>query len=140
MERAREKQERGFTMIELMVALTILLIGLMMLLATVVTSVRASSFSRHATEAALLAEDRLEQLRTQAVAAGTIVESNLDEQGFTDTDRGVYTRTSVVTAKALVDGAGNALGNFWEISVTVSWMEQGESTPRTLTLNTERIQ
>jgi Tfp pilus assembly protein PilV len=127
-------------MIELMVALTILLIGLMGLLATVVTSVRASSFSRHATEAAVLAEDRLEELRTQAVAAGTITETDLDEQGFTDTTRGVYTRASVVTSRVLLDGAGTDLGVFWEIQVTVSWQEPGEDTQRTLVLTTERIQ
>jgi prepilin-type N-terminal cleavage/methylation domain-containing protein len=136
----RDRADGGFTMIELMVALTILLIGLMVLLATVVTSVRASSFSRHATEAAVLAEDKLEQLRTQAVTAGTITETTLDEQGFVDTARGLYTRTSVVTSKEQFDGSAQSLGFFWEISVTVSWDEIGESTPRTLVLTTQRIQ
>jgi type IV pilus assembly protein PilV len=137
----RPGTQDGFTMVELMVALTILLIGLMVLMATVVTTVRASSFSRHATEAAVLAEDRVEQLRTQAVTGGTITETNLDEQGYVDTTRGLFTRTTTVTSRSLTDSTGQVLGlAFWEISVTVSWLEQGEDTPRTLTLTTERIQ
>jgi prepilin-type N-terminal cleavage/methylation domain-containing protein len=135
------RTDAGFTMVELMVALTILLIGLMVLLATVVTSVRAASFSRHATEAAVLAEDKLEELRTQTITAGTVTETQLDEQGFTDTTRGAYTRTSVVSAQALNDATGTtALGTFWQIAVTVSWDEPGEDAARTLVLTTERIQ
>lgn len=141
----RRAEQGGFTMVELMVALTVLLIGLMVLLATVVTSVRASSFSRHATEAAVLGEDKLEELRTRTVVPGTVTETPLDEQGFVNTDRGVFTRTSVVTAKSLFDSMGNGfvdsagVNNFYEIQVTVSWLETGEDTPRTLVLTTERI-
>jgi type IV pilus assembly protein PilV len=49
----------GFTVIELLVALTVLAVGITGILSLQMTSLRATSYSRHATEAAVLAEDRM---------------------------------------------------------------------------------
>jgi prepilin-type N-terminal cleavage/methylation domain-containing protein len=57
----RRASERGFTLIELMIALTIMLIGITGILAMYTTSIRATSYSRHATEAMILGEDKLEE-------------------------------------------------------------------------------
>ena len=54
----------GFTLIEVMIALLLLLIGVAGVLSLQMVSVKATGFSRHATEATILAEDKMEELMT----------------------------------------------------------------------------
>ena len=138
----RRPSERGFTLIELMVALTVLLIGLLGIMGMVTVSMKNSSFSRHGTEAAILVEDKLEELRTQtSLAYGTTTETQLDATGVVDANpsRGIYTRNATVTLNT-----GSAFGDYLEIVVEVTWTEGTESdgvTPvtRSISMNTERI-
>ena len=60
---ARRTAEGGFTLIELMIALAVTIIGLMGLVSLLVADVRASAHSRHAAVASVLADDRLEEVR-----------------------------------------------------------------------------
>jgi type IV pilus assembly protein PilV len=127
--------EGGFTLIELMVALTILIIGLLGLMGIVMVSLRASSFSRHGTEAAVLAEDKIEELRTMAVPVGA-TESAIDAQGNAG---GIYSRQTTVTTVNFPD-----IGDMLQIVVTVSWneQEQGSTTGavgHSVQLTTERM-
>jgi type IV pilus assembly protein PilV len=106
--------QEGFTLIEVMIALTILLLGIGGLLAMHLTAMRATSFSRHATEATVLAEGKMEALRTEpatAVVGGT---DQVDARGVLDPD-GLYTRTWT----AIV------VGDDTEVGVEVAWSEQG---------------
>ena len=135
--RAGRAEAGGFTLIELMVALTILIIGLLGLMGIVMVSLRASSFSRHGTEAAVLAEDKLEELRTQAVPVGG-TESSIDAQGNI-VSGGIYSRQTTVTPVTFPD-----IGDMLQIVVTVSWQEQeqGSTTgavPHSVQLTTERM-
>jgi prepilin-type N-terminal cleavage/methylation domain-containing protein len=59
--RTRRAQSGGFTMVELLIALTIMLIGITGIMAMYTSSIRATSYSRHATEAMILGEDKLEE-------------------------------------------------------------------------------
>lgn len=120
------RAEGGFTLIELLIASTVLIVGLTGIVALQVTGIRSSAFSRHATEAAVLAESRIEQLRTIPLAAGTTVESGLNPQGRPVTG-GLYTRTTVITTNA----------TFADIVVTVTWNERG-SEPHQVVLQTRR--
>lgn len=131
------RTQRGFTLIELMVALTVLIIGLLGVMGIVTVSMRNSSFSRHGTEATVLAEDKIEELRTAPLAVGTVTETTLDMTGAVNTDvsKGIFTRTTNI---ALVNG-GDA-GSVYEIEVVVSWQEIAEATARNVTLRTERYQ
>ena len=138
----RRQGEKGFTLIELMVALTVLVIGLLGLMGIVMVSLRASSFSRHGTEATVLAEDKLEELRTVSdpgAYAGT--ESHLDPRGNAGSG-GIFTRRT--TVNTVTDDAD--VGPMVKIVVAVSWdeREQGNEDPaanftRTITLTTERM-
>ena len=134
----RPVRQQGFTLIELMIALVVLLIGLMGLLGMVTLAIRSSAQSRHATEAAVIAEHMLEDLRTRPIAAGTVGPETVNEQGVADAG-GVFTRTATISPVALEDGAGNALGNYQHIQVVVSWREGTESEDREVVLHTERI-
>ena len=106
------RAERGFTMIELLVALLLTAVAVMGILGAYRAAVRSSSYSRHASEAAVLAQDRLEQLRTQAAVATTGSDVNINERGVAT---GIYTRSWTVT---LATG-------YADIVVTMTWTDDG---------------
>jgi type IV pilus assembly protein PilV len=118
----------GFTIIELMIALTILLIGITGILSMQLTSMKATSYSRHATEASVLAEDLMEELRTLPITDVVNGSETVDAQGNFDA-QGIFTRTwTVATAGTLVT-----------VTVTVSWNEHGNE-PHAIVLRTQRQQ
>jgi type IV pilus assembly protein PilV len=125
--RPRPAGERGFTVIEVMIALTILLIGIAGLLAMQLTAVRANAFSRHATEAASLAEDKMEWLRTQPIADGTTSDV-VNALGIPGGDGLNYTRKVTITS-----GTTEAT-----IDVEVSWTEADGGDPHSISLSTLR--
>src|SRR5580693_4123561 len=85
--------QAGFTMVEVMVSLVLAAIAMMGMMGLYSSSTKASSFSRHSTEASVLAEDRIEKLRTitPAVTIAPTTELTLDAQGNTVAS-GIYTR------------------------------------------------
>jgi Tfp pilus assembly protein PilV len=117
------RTERGFTMVEVMIAILLTAIAVIGIMALFMTETRASSYSRHSTEATALAADKLEKLRTMAApAAGA--ETDLDPQGAAG---GIFGRTwSVDTSNP----------SFTDISVDVSWDENGDA--RTITMHARR--
>jgi type IV pilus assembly protein PilV len=121
--------QKGFTIIELMIALTVLLIGIAGIVALQITSLRGTAYSRHATEATVLAEDLMEVLRTTPIATLVVPDTDtVDAQGLQDPD-GAYTRAWDI------DWNGN-VGN---LEVRVTWLERG-SESHTIVLNTVRLQ
>jgi len=111
MHRAAASQD-GFTMVEVMVALLLTAVAVMGILGVYLAEVRASSYTRHATEAAILAQDKLEQLRTQVAATSSGRDAGINEQGASP---GLYTRNWSVT---LASG-------YADIVVTMTWSEDG---------------
>lgn len=120
------RSEDGFTMIEVMIALTLTAIAVMGIVALFITETKASGFSRHMTEAAVLAQDTVERLRTQgsAAAISPTTQSNLNERGGSG---GIYTRTFSETLTA---------PDWADIVVTVSWSEDG--IPRSVSVRARR--
>jgi prepilin-type N-terminal cleavage/methylation domain-containing protein len=120
------RSQGGFTLIEVMIALTLTAIAVMGIVALFITQTQASGFSRRMTEAAVLAQDRVERLRTQgsAVAILPTTESNLNERGGSG---GIYTR---VFSETLTDP------NWADITVSVSWSDDGTS--QTVTMRARR--
>ena len=55
--------DRGFTLVETLVAMVVLAIGLLAVSQMTITYVRANTFNHEASEATLLAEEKMEQLR-----------------------------------------------------------------------------
>lgn len=110
-----KRSEGGFTLIEVMIALVLTAIAVMGIVALFITETQASGFSRHMTEAAVLAQDRVERLRTQGSAAAitNTTETGLNERGGSG---GIYTR---VYSETLTDV------NWADIAVTVSWNDDG---------------
>jgi prepilin-type N-terminal cleavage/methylation domain-containing protein len=113
---ARRKGERGFTLIEVMIAMVLTAIAIMGIIALYVTETKASGFSRHSTEASVLAQDRLEMMRTGTSATIALTsEPNLNEQGLTVAGA-LYTRTYQQTFQT----------TYADMVVTVSWSDDGQ--------------
>jgi prepilin-type N-terminal cleavage/methylation domain-containing protein len=126
-----EASERGFTVIEVLIGLLVLLIGMAGVLTLQLTSAEATSFSRHATEASVLGEDKMEQLRTVPLPVLTDGTDQVDARGIIDDENGLYTRAWTY------DPASDL------ITVTVSWRERGgtdDDNAYTVTLQTARKQ
>ena len=125
--RMRGKQG-GFTLLELLIALTVLLIGIAGIVALQITSLRGTAYSRHATEATVVAEDLMELLRTTPIDTLMVPDTDtVDAQGLQD-PAGAYTRAW--------DIAWN--GDLGDLEVRVTWLERGSET-HTIVLNTVRI-
>jgi len=120
--------ERGFTIIEVLIALLVLMVGMAGVLSLQLTSMKATGFSRHATEASILCEDKMEDLRTIPLNSVRFVtdRDQVDARGVPDVE-GLYERVWRVTP-----GTDNTT-----ISVEVSWEEQG-SEPYTITMTNLR--
>lgn len=99
-------------MIEVMIALLLTAVAVMGVLGVYMVQARASSASRHSSEAAFLAQDQLEQLRTQVAVAATGSDANVNERGLAS---GIFTRSWSTTL-----GPG-----YVDIAVTVTWSEDG---------------
>jgi prepilin-type N-terminal cleavage/methylation domain-containing protein len=117
------RTERGFTMVEVMIAILLTAIAVVGIMALFMTETRASSYSRHSTEATALAADKLEKLRTMSLPVGGS-DTGLDPQGAAG---GIFDRTWTVDT-------GNV--SYTDVAVTVSWDENGNA--RTITMNARR--
>jgi len=60
----RFKTSRGFTLLEMMIAMTILSVALLGLGQMMLLSIRGNSFGNKVTEATTFAQDKMEELRT----------------------------------------------------------------------------
>lgn len=108
------RRERGFTILEVLVAMGIMAIGMVGILALQKTATEASGYARRATEAAVLAEDRIEQLRTEPLptAASTNGADVVNAAGIADSN-GPFRRAWTIAF----------VGDLATISVTVAWDE-----------------
>ena len=92
-------------------------IAIMGIIALFITSTKASGFSRHTTEAAVLAEDKVEKIRTLSSANITATtETGINERGVTT---GIFTRVSQQTRTPALTPI------YADIQVTVSWSDDG---------------
>ena len=122
----RTGEQGGFTIIEVMIALLVLLVGMAGVLSLQLTAMQATSFSRHATEASVLAEDKIEQLRTVPVGDLVSDSDQVDARGIPDLTA-LYSREWTITV-----GTEQTT-----VTVAVSWDEQGGE-PYTITMSSLR--
>lgn len=109
----RSSEQGGFTIIEVLIALVVLLVGMAGILMLQLTSTEATSFSRHATEASVLAEDKMEVLRTSPVFQLADDGDRVDALGVPDPAEGFYTREWTIVP-----------GDPTTIEVRVVWKEK----------------
>ncbi len=127
----RIRAQRGFTMIEVMIAILLTAIAMMGIMALYMAQTRASSYSRHTSEASVLAEDGIEKLRSQGTPTAETI-AGVNELGKVVTG-GLFTRT--LTIGTLV---GTAPSAYYDLMATVTWSEDG--VPRTVRVRGRRNQ
>lgn len=110
--RRRVDRRRGFTLIEILVALVITVLGLMAISAMYVSNAQGTSYARHATEASVLAEDQLEMMLTTPSANLVGGFDQVDEHGIAVASGG-FTRVWSVAWD----------GDLARIAITVTWRE-----------------
>lgn len=126
----RRRREAGFTLVEIMVAMVLAAIAIIGLLALYMSQTRASGFSRHSGEAAVLAQDMIEKERTIPSASLLIgqpafaAEVGINERGLAG---GVFKRTTNVTMVGTTAA---------KIQVVVQWTEDNQT--HSLTVNSMR--
>ena len=113
MKRIR-KNDKGFTLIEVMVSMVILAVGVLGLAPLMVLSIYSNTYSQDLTRATAVAQDRIEQLKNQgnfAVMPYTETTNDID---------GTYNRAirvdNVSTDCAVPAGV-------YRIKVTISWTD-----------------
>lgn len=125
MSRTRRK-ERGFTMLEVLIAIMLSSIAMIGIVALFRVQSAASSYSRRTTEASTLATDQLERLRTIALTGTTVTgsQTSLDEKGRVATG-GPFARSWTVVPT----------DSYYDVTVTVAWFDNGN---RTLVMRSRR--
>ncbi len=120
--------QSGFTLIELMIAMSVLLAGIAGILTMQLSGYRATAYSRHATEASILTEAKMEWLLVDQIANLADGTDRVDARGLPD-EAGLYARQWSVAA----DADGTAL------AVTVSWLEKGGE-PHVIAMTSRRTE
>lgn len=153
MTASRKINNKGFTLVEIMIAMFILTIGIMGVTGMFLTSIKANSFARNTTVANRLAQNIMEQIKTQVVqsalndmcpdispadgwltcvkttntASGTYQESSISALLGGEMNTAVYTVTAVQTIDSPIAGLDT-------VTVTISWQDgYGPHTTRVVT-------
>ncbi len=123
-----EKRE-GFTLIEVLVALVILSVSLLALAGLMASTTRNNAGGGHLTEAATLAQDTLERLRTSPLDRIPLNETKTD---YPAGSTGIaYTRSWIAVAD--LPAPNNTVDT---ITVTVRWTDPIRLQPHVITMIT----
>jgi type IV pilus assembly protein PilV len=108
------KKEEGFTLLEVIVAISILTVGLLGLATMQVTSIKGNFFASRVTEGSAVASDRLEKLFA-------LPYTHADLSGGTHTDPSPPAGRSI----SWIVTDNSPLNNTKKVVMTVSWTERG---------------
>jgi prepilin-type N-terminal cleavage/methylation domain-containing protein len=140
MKREQDTRQEGFTVLETLIALTVLAIALLGLAQLVGISINQNAFSRHNTAGIQLAQEKLEQLKAQynreletGVAAADLVSASFGPETVTLAAPD-YTgqRDREFLVSWTVADAGGARKS---VSVTVTARNQNALQTKTITIN-----
>ena len=109
------KNQKGFTLVEVMISMVILAIGVLGLAPMMVTAMYGNAFSEDVTSAAFLAQDSMERLKNQSV---------ITPIPYTENNNGLF---NVYNRSIQVDDSGSdgtVPPNVFRIQVTMSWTDK----------------
>jgi type IV pilus assembly protein PilV len=122
----RLRDQGGFTLLEVMIALVVLAIGLLGLASLQIMAIKGNSYGQQMTVASTLAQSQLEQLRRTTLVAGNFGDTVTAQNGIT------YSRNWIVTANDPQQGMNT-------VTITISWtgpMGEGTAAIRQISLRT----
>ncbi len=157
------RSDKGFTIIEVLIAISLLSVGILAVGSLMGTSIKTSSYSQALTQANNLAQERLETLQsidynnlqvTDIATARTDLRRNCSQTDAT-ASRPVYTCTPTQTVPIGkrdftwlytvayidvngIDGADPGIDGLKRIDVTVSWTDQLWNIAKSITLTSLR--
>jgi prepilin-type N-terminal cleavage/methylation domain-containing protein len=123
--RNRDARERGFTLIEVLVAIIVLSLAMAGMVALSANGTQATAYTRHAGEASMVGQDKLERLRVSPAATLANGTDTVDAHEVAAAGA-PYTRTWTVSWS----------GTVATLVVQVTWTDAG--TTHTITYRTMR--
>ena len=111
------KEQRGFTLIEVLVGLIILGVGLLSVAGMQITSIKNCYSSNNVTQATIYAQDKIEYLKNLPYS-----DSNLSSGEYNE---GTISGTIFSRRYNIVEDAGNSMRT---ITVTVQWTDRSSHT------------
>jgi len=123
-----QKNGKGFTLVEILIAILLLVIALVGLASVTVSVIKGNDLSRMVTTATTLAKDKMEQLKNLSTTSAGY--GALDTLALTDGSQTVletvYTRAWTVGAVGTT-APDNDTTRMKRITVTVTWIWNGQS-------------
>lgn len=127
------KEQHGFTLLEIMIAIFVFSVGLLGLATMQVSAVRGNNFSETLTEAANLATDRMEKI----TAAGYDTVADTDDDGADGLNDATVATADDQDVQGLYQIFWNVaedvpVNNTKTVNIIVTWIERGAT--RTLVM------
>jgi type IV pilus assembly protein PilV len=112
--------QKGFSLIEVLISMTIFAIGVLALAQMQITAIRGNAFSSATTDGTTLAQDRIEQLMNSPYDDGALAEGNHgpDTQGVYNVSWDVANDSPVANTKT-VNVSVTWTANGWNRSVSL---------------------
>ncbi len=111
-------RDEGFTLVEVLIGLTILAIGILAIAGMQITTIRGTSFSNHLSQASVIAQDRLEFLKGLPLA-----DTSLNTGDYNDLPN---VKICTLPQPTIVYHAQRNLNpDYVTITYTISWVEKG---------------
>jgi type IV pilus assembly protein PilV len=136
--KGRPNGEGGFTLLEVIIAISVLTIGLLAVASMQIAAIRGNDNASHITEATTLAQDRLEKLLAMTYTDAQILDGNPAV--------GTPTTYTVATPPGFTGynlsysvDVNNPVLNAKLISVTISWQYKGAPKQTVLTCVKTRV-